>query len=238
MKDSDGASCAALKASKSDTLEKYAMYSKDQLNAIVGLFDLAITDYHELSYGSKWMGRRYVVTTDTGRFFLKVRSEWWPVAQAKYVCSIVKRLHSQGFTVPAMRLTATMEPFALWEGHICECHEFIEGQPFTPGSLDQIRAAGQTLSQLHLLSRVYSPPGDYLPEACGYPSPKRVQFFVDRIQTMFAGQAGAIGVLERVLNFLKVQDGEVVGQSHQNCAMVHGDYHPAKARSKNKLSIS
>ena len=103
------------------------MYSSEQLSHIAALFGLSLTDCQELAVGSKWMGRRYVATSGSARFFLKVRSEWWPAEQAEMVCSLIQQLHSRGFPVPELRLTTEENPFAVWEDHICECHEYVEG---------------------------------------------------------------------------------------------------------------
>jgi len=78
------------------------MYSESQLNEISGLFGLSITTCHEMPGGSKWMGRRYAMDTDVGMFFLKVRSDWWPQAQAEYVCALLHDLAAVGFSVPSV----------------------------------------------------------------------------------------------------------------------------------------
>jgi Ser/Thr protein kinase RdoA (MazF antagonist) len=204
-----------------------AMYSNEQLNGIASLFGLDASAFRELTVGSTWMGRRYAVTTAAGMFFLKVRSEWWPVEQAEQVCALVKHLHSHDFPVAAHRLTAEGKPFALWEGHICECHEFVEGQALTPDDLDHNSAAGHALSRFHSLTRTHSPACGQLPEGCGYPRPGHVQFFYDRVRSIFADEVGALATLERVSDALTALDPEAIGTSRLEDIAGHGDYHPA-----------
>lgn len=136
-------------------------------------------------------------------------------------------LHSLEFPVASLRLTTKGEPFALWEGHICECHEFIEGRPLTLDSLDQNRAAGRTLSLFHSLTKGYSTRSGHLPEGCGYPWPRHVAFFADRLRNLFAGRSGALVALERVLDALTALDAGGTSRSRQDSTAVHGDYHPA-----------
>jgi Ser/Thr protein kinase RdoA (MazF antagonist) len=200
------------------------MYSNSELNTVTGLFGLNPSGFHELTYGSKWMGRRYAVTTATSKFFLKIRSEWWPVEQAEYVCDLLQDLHSRGFPVPDLHLTTEGEPFAQWEGHICECYQFIEGQLLAPGSPNQNYVAGQTLCCLHSLTNTYPSPGVHLPEGCGFPWPTHVEFFVNRLRNLFAGQAKAMATLERVLDALMTLEAD--NRPHQDSGLVHGDYHP------------
>ncbi|MDA1280916.1 MAG: phosphotransferase [Chloroflexi bacterium] len=172
------------------------------------------------------MGRRYAVTTAAGMFFLKVRSEWWPVEQAEQVCALVKHLHLQEFPVAAYRLTVEGKPFALWEGHICECHEFIDGQPLSTENLDHNSAAGHALSRFHSLTSTHSPPCGQLPEGCGYPWPGHVQFFYDRVRSIFADQEEPLVTLGRVMDALTALDPEAIGTSHPDEIAGHGDYHP------------
>jgi Ser/Thr protein kinase RdoA (MazF antagonist) len=204
-----------------------AMYSSSELDAIASLFGLAILECRELPYGSRWMGRRYAITTAAGKFFLKVRSEWWPIDQAKYVCALAQYLQAQKFPIASFRLTTQGEPFALWEGHICECHEFVEGPPLMRDSLDQSHGAGQTLSLYHSLTQGYSARSGHLPEGCGYPWPRHVAFFADRLRSLFAGKVEAMVTLERVLDALTAIDAGGTSPSCQVRIVVHGDYHPA-----------
>ena len=197
------------------------MYSESQLNETVGLFGLSMMTCDEMSGGSKWMGRRYATETDEGKFFLKVRSDWWPTSQAKYVCGLLQDLNAQGFPVPSLRQAAAGELFALWQGHVCECHAFVDGQGHTLGKLGQVAAVGRELSRFHSLTATWDLPGDFLPDSCGYPREQRVHFFADRVRDFFAEDASGLEALDQLLDHLRAVPVS------QDRALVHGDYHSA-----------
>jgi len=202
------------------------VYTASQLNEIVGLFGLAMTSHEELQGGSKWTGRRYAVATDAGKFFLKVRSEWWSLAQTQYVCGLLDYLASQQFPVPRIRRTPSGAPYVVCQGHICECHEFVEGQLHAFGQLNQIKAAGRALSRLHSLTATYPLPGGLLPDSYAHRSEQSIRSFSSHVREMFAQDAGALARLDHVLNVLLDMDGDGAPHSPANFALVHGDYQP------------
>jgi len=197
------------------------MYSDNELRDVARLFGLTVIGRDEMPCGSKWMGARYAIATDTGKFFLKIHSDWWPTAQTEYVCALLHDLKAEGFPVASIRWTSDGEPFALWRGHVCECHEFMDGQAHALGNLDQVAAAGRTLSRLHALTETRARPGDNLPDSCGYPGEGRVRFFAERVRDIFADDASAKETLEQLLSSLRA----VPRSEHDTVA--HGDYHPA-----------
>jgi len=197
------------------------MYSDIQLSEVASLFGLCVERCHEMSGGSNWMGRRYAIDTSKGRFFLKVRSDWWPPAQAQYVCGLLQDLGAEGFPVPFLRQTLAGELFAQWQGHVCECHVFVDGQAHTLGSLGQVAAAGRELWRFHSLTTTWGRPGNLLPISCGYPNEERVHFFADRVRDLFADDAAALDVLDQLLDHLHAVP------TSEGRALVHGDYHPA-----------
>ena len=196
------------------------MYSESQLGEVAGLFGLSIKQCSEMSGGSKWMGRRYSLDTDAGKFFLKVRSEWWPTRQAEYVCGLLRDLNAEGFPVPSLRQTLEGDPFALWQEHVCECHAYVDGQVHTLGNVAQVASAGRMLSRFHSVTATRARPEHLLPDSCGYPGEERVAFFVERVKEFFAADSSALGALDEVISRLRAVP--VV----QDTALVHGDYHP------------
>lgn len=199
------------------------MYSAEQLSQITALFDLSLDDYQELEVGSRWMGRRYVVTSGSERFFLKVRSEWWPPEQAALVCTLLQELSIKRFPVPELCLTKSGECFALWQGHICECHQYVDGQLLAADEPTQLHQAGHFLACLHPLLASVATDGRLLPEGCGYPQPKHVGFFAERVRSVVEDHADATRQLKAVVGRLTE-----LGDPQTSCetATVHGDYHP------------
>jgi len=186
------------------------VHTKDQLEAVGKLFGLSITEHERLPSGSNWMGQRYSISTTTGRYFLKIRSHWWPLLQAEYVSELQQYLCRQGFPVAPVRCTVGGGCLAQWEGHICECHGWIEGQPLAAVDLQEVYAAGRSLRTLHALLEGYRPPHGRLPEGCGYPWPTHVRFFADRLRAAIPANSPETAALERVLAAIDRIDAEDV----------------------------
>lgn len=202
------------------------MYLASELQEILRLFGLAPRGFREITSGSNWMGRRYAIETDTGKLFLKVRSEWWPNAQAEYVCGLLEYLESRGFPVPSLYRTTEGQPFGVWNGHICECYEFIEGKPYAIGDLDQISAAAQQLANFHSLTRDYPPPGANLGQDVGYPTPERIGFFAERVHGFLSSNPETISAIEQSVDAFFNVDRNHDSNFPRSNAVVHGDYHP------------
>lgn len=192
------------------------MYSSDQIDEIGELFALCVTEAIELTIGSRWMGRRYRLSTDSGSYFLKVRSEWWPSEQAEATCRLLNELREDGLPIARLQPAASGGLFATWNGHICECHEFIEGSLLNRESQDELSEAGSTLALLHSSLRSLKSTPCSLPEGCGFPHPGHVAFFAKRVADTIPESPRRLDEIVPVLQDLSVELG----------AGGHGDYHP------------
>ena len=88
----------------------------------------------------------------------------------------------------------------------------------------QVREAGRVLALLHSLHESISTDGSHLREGCGYPQPRHVQFFADRVRNLVAGHDRARTALDEVLAALAELDERA---TDSRVSTVHGDYHPA-----------
>ncbi|MAF08920.1 hypothetical protein CMK11_00575 [Candidatus Poribacteria bacterium] len=201
------------------------MYSSSEIHEIAQLFGFALQDFREITTGSTWMGRRYAVETDAGKLFLKVRSEWWSNAQAEYVCGLLEHLESHEFPVPSLRRAVDGRPFAVWGGHICECHEFVVGEPYAIGDLDHIASAAQRLAEFHSLTLRCPRPDANLGQDVGYPTEERIRFFAKRIRGFFLAHPEAIHAVDQCVDALISMDPCHSLPLPRSCAVVHGDYH-------------
>lgn len=202
------------------------MYSAAQIQEVLRLFGLALLSFTELTCGSNWTGRRYDVQTDKGRIFLKVRSKWWPLAQAEYVSGLERHLRARGFPVPELCSATDGECFGTWDGHICECHRFVEGESDLGGNDSRLKAAAHTLATLREMVEGYPPPGTYLGPDIGYPTQERVGFFTDRVRGFFQGQDEAIGAVGELAREFAKLDPSCASRCPNSASVVHGDYHP------------
>ena len=102
----------------------------------------------------------HVVTTEVGRFFVKVLgpTHGSPLALARRH-AYVDHLVAKGRRVPRLIGTRTGEPVARESGGAIEVQEYVKGQPLRAEDPDDAARAGEALARMHLSGADFVPPG-------------------------------------------------------------------------------
>lgn len=97
----------------------------------------------------------WFITTGTGRYFLRRRHPFFSQASIDFELGLIDYLIAKGFpTAPVIR---TRDGFVRVEafGRNWELYKYIQGEPFDPANLSQVKSAAQLLARFHSTAAGY-----------------------------------------------------------------------------------
>ncbi len=167
-----------------------------------------------------------VIRAPRGRFFVRRRNPRYAAPdQVAYEHALMRHLAAKGIGGPLPIQTRTGETAVIDDTGVYEVQHFIEGTPFEPDNLEQLRAAGAGLAAFHAaLDDFLAPVPKALPR---YDDPTDIRAGYASLLSQAA--CGARAVIEGVLSVMTKLEAEFPDAAYAalpHC-IIHGDYHPA-----------
>ncbi len=179
------------------------------------------------------MNENWFVDTDTGKYFLRRRSEIFPSSSIEFELNLVEHLSSQGFPTPKLIRTSEGALSAHVGGRTWELYEYITGEPFSADNPNQIRSAARLLSRFHKLAAGYQQRADGilfrkvdLGTIVGIIDQIKKEA-ANELKTSTLGTVLEPGVIALIESQEEILINGILPLSGSLLTIVHGDYQPS-----------
>jgi homoserine kinase type II len=210
-----------------------AEFEKDELDAVLGRYDLgAIERVEPLNKGSR-KAPKVVITSDRGRYLLKRRAPGRDnPAKVAFSHGVQKHLARSGFPLPLLQPTRDGETMLSMDDRIYEMFEHVSGEPFdrSPGAAQD---AGRVLGLFHKALEGYG--ADWEPSRSSYHDNNGVRSGLNGLPSIIGlhdSVAGQESELHATVNGLydaydrAATAVEAAGFRGWPSQIVHTDWHP------------
>jgi len=195
------------------------------LDRVLGQYDLG-GSWEAEGPGGGTANLNLVIRSPRGRFFLRRRNpRYSSPEQVAYEHALMRHLAAKGIGGPLPIETRGGETAFRDGAAVYELQRFVEGEPFDPTSMAQLRGAALALAEWHAAADDFAPPVPR--ELSRYDDPRAIrEGFGSLLPRATPEQARGI---ERVLAIAARLGAEFPHAAYRALphGIIHGDYHPA-----------
>ena len=195
------------------------------LQRVLGGYDLGGA-WRVVGPGGGTANLNLMVEAPRGKLFLRRRNRRYASPeQVAYEHALMQHLAAKGIGGPLPLATRGGETAVRVGGDVYELQPYVEGEPFAPDSLAQLRGAGRALARFHAaLEDFVAPVAKDLPR---YDDPAAIRAgYASLLARATPEQREAVERILRVVAMLEEAFPDAAYAALPHC-IVHGDYHPA-----------
>lgn len=174
--------------------------------------------------------RKWDVTTDQGRFVVRVRAaEFADEDATRFDHEVLRRLARAGFPVPMPLVNTDGSTWLAQDGHVLEVLSWIDGDPFSEGDQAAVRSLGHLLARFHRVFSQDLPLGKNGRPREDHPDLMRPYLAGLRPLATSEQEKRQLTEIDRLLDEIatRLDAGFYAALPH---SVIHGDVHPGNIR--------